>query len=634
MKNDGTNSAAQSPVVDRYQSREQHFSTLAQTHARAALRLSRLRLATGLLLCVALYQITVEGAGAIWLVSAVLLVGVFSLSVWRHRIQKHRERRYQSLTWVNAQAVYRVCRQWDKLTAPDVFPAASSRLCADLNLVGHASLLHLLNDLRSARGRRLLLDWLIAPAHERIIVERQQSVRALAPSLEHRQHLSMAFDASAAGAEHDEELIAWAEESPSPGSLPPSWLVVPLTAAGLLVLPAIAFGFVPPSVLFAVMAANLIVSFRYLPAIHQELDRLANGAAEFERYATLIDFVGSAKAGAQRLSTLQQALQSPDAGALESMRAARRIVGLADLRHAGLIYLFLQVVTLWSLHVYRRLAAWKQHAGPHVRRWLDAVAEYEVSAALAGVHYDNPDWCFPAVHAGANGFRAKALGHPLLPPAREVRNGVSFGQDHKPLLLVTGSNMSGKSTLLRSIGMNMLLAKTGSPVCATELEMPNPILATCFGSQDSLAEGVSSYMAELKCLKSASDQTRSAIGRGYAPFFLLDEILRGTNSHDRHTAATFILNQLIQAGAIGAVATHDLDLAEVPELKRHCIPVHFTDTLEQGSQGLVMHFDHLLRPGVARTSNALRLLQVAGLGMPGEDKEGTENSIRPSSVSS
>src|SRR4030095_16724370 len=208
-------------------------------------------------------------------------------------------------------------------------------------------------------------------------------------------------------------------------------------------------------------------------------------------------------------------------------------------------------------------------------------------------------------------FAAKELGHPLITDERRVTNDVRVGPPGT-FLLVTGSNMSGKSTLLRAIGVNAVLAQAGGPVCAASLRMPPVTLAASILVEDSLAEGVSFFMAELKRVQRIVEESDRVQGEGRVLLYLLDEVLRGTNSEERQIAVRRVLRHLLRRGAIGAVSTHDLQLAEMEELKPACVPVHFRETLHPGGDP-PMTFDYKMRPGVATTVNALTLMELVGL---------------------
>jgi DNA mismatch repair ATPase MutS len=242
------------------------------------------------------------------------------------------------------------------------------------------------------------------------------------------------------------------------------------------------------------------------------------------------------------------------------------------------------------------------------------LGEFEALSSLAVVAHDYPDWVMPDVDESADRLTASELGHPLLPDDTRVVNDVQVGPQNT-VLLVTGSNMSGKSTLLRAIGVNAVLAQAGSPVCARRLSMPPLTLATSMRIHDSLEYGVSFYMAELMRLKQIVDQAGSFQQRGnHLLLYLLDEILQGTNSKERHIAVVRVLHYLLDHGAIGAVSTHDLELATAQPLADACTTVHFRETLHDQDADQPMTFDYRLRPGVATTTNALKLLEIVGLG--------------------
>ncbi|HEV2108478.1 MAG TPA: hypothetical protein VGR16_09480, partial [Thermomicrobiales bacterium] len=229
-----------------------------------------------------------------------------------------------------------------------------------------------------------------------------------------------------------------------------------------------------------------------------------------------------------------------------------------------------------------------------------------------------PAWAFPGVHAGIDRLEAKGIAHPLLPHGR-VANDVTVGPPGT-FLLVTGSNMSGKSTLLRAIGTNAVLAGAGAPVCGQSLCMPPVTIGTSGHVEDSLAEGVSFFMAELQRLKQVVDVASATREAGGRFLFLLDEILQGTNTAERQIAARRIIQHLLTQGAIGAVSTHDLTLAETASLRAAARPIHFRETFETGPAGATMSFDYLAREGIATSSNALRLMELVGLDI-GRDEE-------------
>jgi DNA mismatch repair ATPase MutS len=277
----------------------------------------------------------------------------------------------------------------------------------------------------------------------------------------------------------------------------------------------------------------------------------------------------------------------------------------------------LQIISLWDLQLLDMLERWQAQNGQFARDWLAAMAEVEALAALAGLTFDQPDWTFPNIDEKCDRLTARGIGHPLLADDLRVVNDVEVGPPGS-FLLVTGSNMSGKSTLLRSLGVNIVLAGAGSAVCASELRLPPVRLWTSVRVQDSLERGISFFMAELQRLKQIVDAARDAAPDDPRLFYLLDEILQGTNTAERQIAARRIIHFLVDQGAIGAVSTHDLTLAEGPELTPAARPVHFSETVSRDREGPPMTFDYKIRPGLATTTNALRLMELIGFDLPTE----------------
>jgi DNA mismatch repair ATPase MutS len=311
-------------------------------------------------------------------------------------------------------------------------------------------------------------------------------------------------------------------------------------------------------------------------------------------------------------------VQGGGAAAHAALAQLESRIGLADARHSAPLHFVLQVLTLWDFHTLFLLERWQATAGRRARRWLGALGEVEALAALAVLRHENPGWVMPEVASGEPALQAEGLGHPLLPAAGRVGNGVTVGPAGS-FLLVTGSNMSGKSTLLRAIGLNVILAQAGGPACAAALRLPPVLLATSVLVEDSLAGGISFFLAELLRIREVVAAADTADREGVTLLYLLDEVLRGTNSAERQIAVRRVLRHLLARGALGAVSTHDLELAAgagAPDIAAAARTVHFAETLEAGPEGPRMTFDYRLRPGPASTTNALLLLRQVGLDLP------------------
>jgi DNA mismatch repair ATPase MutS len=266
---------------------------------------------------------------------------------------------------------------------------------------------------------------------------------------------------------------------------------------------------------------------------------------------------------------------------------------------------------MWSTQLALAIETWRAASGEAVGRWLDAVGEMEALCDLAAFSFENPAYPFPAIEEGEARFEAERLGHPLIPAEACVRNGLGLGP-HRRVLIVSGSNMSGKSTLLRAVGINAVLAQAGAPVCAAGLRMSPLVVGASMRIHDSLSEGTSRFYAEITRLKRIVDLTR-----GSAPvLFLLDEMLNGTNSHDRRIGAGAVVGALASRRAIGLITTHDLALAHIADAPgSHAANVHFEDRIDGGR----ITFDYVMRPGVVTRSNGLALMRAVGLDVGSEE---------------
>jgi DNA mismatch repair ATPase MutS len=265
----------------------------------------------------------------------------------------------------------------------------------------------------------------------------------------------------------------------------------------------------------------------------------------------------------------------------------------------------LAVVTFWSAQLVFAAERWQREFGPAIRGWIAAIGEFEALLALSGFAYEHPEAVFPDLAANGPVFDAEGLGHPLLPATTAIRNDLKLG-DGLQLIVLSGPNMAGKSTFIRSIGLNAVLAQCGAPVCARRLRLSPLTVAASICILDSLSGGVSRFYAEIRRVKLIAD-----LASGPAPvLFLLDELLSGTNSHDRLAGTEFVVSSLLERDAIGIVSTHDLALAEIPRtLGERAANFHFEDRLEGGE----LIFDYKLKPGVVKTSNALELMRSIGL---------------------
>ena len=359
------------------------------------------------------------------------------------------------------------------------------------------------------------------------------------------------------------------------------------------------------------VTVNIALGYLLAKQTFGSFDRVEAREGDFQRYAEALEVIETGPRASAELRRIAAELTHQGRPAHAWMGLLHYRVGLSEVRHSAYLHMLLHGLFLWDFHALLLLEKWQRDAGAQARGWLAALGRFEALAALASLKFEQPEWCFPGVDPAVDRFAAQKLGHPLIADGQRVSNDVEVGPAGT-FLLVTGSNMSGKSTLLRSVGVNAVLAQAGGPVAATALRMPPVILATSILVEDSLADGVSFFMAELQRIQKVVAATDRAHGEGRVLLYLLDEVLRGTNSFERQVAVRRVVLHLLRQGAIGAVSTHDLQLAEVEELRSVCVPVHFRETIHPGGDP-PMTFDYVMRPGVATTVNALKLMELVGL---------------------
>lgn len=492
---------------------------------------------------------------------------------------------------------------------------------SDLDLFGHGSLFQRLCTARTRPGEETLARWLTHPGRPDDLLPRQEAVRELTPRIKLRERLALVGDDIATMDPLD--LAGWARAGARFGK--PShvarlrWAAAGLVAVQLATLLGwLSLGWPRPVFLLALGAQGLL-GLRLRDAVRRTIHGVEGAGRQLELLTGILDEVETGTFESRRLATLQASLQSGDdddgtgqssaggRGSSPSTRVAtlRRLVVLLDSRD-NLLFAPLALLVLWSTQLALAVEAWRLDDGRQVDAWLDAVGEFEALTALAAYRFERPEDVFPRIVADGTLFAARDLGHPLLPRDRCVHNDVELGGETR-LLVVSGSNMSGKSTLLRTVGVNAVLALAGATVRAGELRLSRVVPGASIQVVDSLQEGVSGFYAEIRRLRALVDL---ASANDPPLLFLLDEIMARTNSHDRLIGAEAVLRSLLRRGAFGLVTTHDLALTRLADdLGDVAANVHFVDHLEDGE----IRFDYRLRPGVVQRSNAVELMRSIGL---------------------
>jgi ABC-type multidrug transport system fused ATPase/permease subunit len=597
------------------------YAARADVHARSRDEqrqrsglLARLRLATFLGAIAALVWWTGFAGELPAAVLTMALFGLFAILVVVHARVEDRAAWFEAMWGVNARGIAAIERSWDGLPAapaPATIDLGSHPYAHDLDLFGRASLFQLLGPASTSIGGETLARWILDPAPPPEVLARQRAVGELSPLDDWREHYAaygiMGVDASG---ESLADFFEWAE-----GSAPPL-PAYRLLQVGVYVILAAAW----PLLLLHVSGAwenglwtiplllGMILSFLTAGRVSHAFDRAGAGERTLRRYSGIFRHIESQRFASAELSGLQAQLAATGRPASAVMQRLNRILGFADLRRgAALLHFPIQLFTLWDFHCLFAVERWRASSGRRTRAWFAAAGELDALSCLARLHRDNPDWTFPDIQTERT-YAARGLGHPLIDPRRRVSNDVQVGPPGT-VLLITGSNMSGKSTLLRALGLNALLAQCGAPVCAASLRLPYCDVQTSIRITDSLEQGVSYFMAALARLKAVVDAAERESGDRVL-FYLLDEILQGTNSAERGTAVQAVARHLLDAGAIGAMTTHDLNIAMEQPLATAAQLVHFSEVIDERGE---MRFDYTLRQGLATSRNAIRLMKLIGI---------------------
>ncbi len=474
----------------------------------------------------------------------------------------------------------------------------------DLDIFGSGSLFELLCTARTRAGEETLAAWLLAAAPVDEVLARQQAVRELEARVGFRERLFSLGETVRLGV-HPEMLAAWGERTPIFSSL--STRVITRVLALLWILSLAAWAVWGLS---DVTAAITILNLGWAHRIYRRSDEAANAleraADGLALLAGVLALLEQEQFRSPRLLALQAAIKRDGLAPSAAIRKLARTVEYVNSRHS-LFLRPLDLVTFWSTQLAFVAERWQREFGPAIRGWVKAVGELEALTALAGYAFEHPHDIFAEVDSAGPVFEAEAMAHPLLPSAKAVRNDLKLG-DGLQLLILSGPNMAGKSTFIRSVGVNAVLAQCGAPVRAARLRLSPLTVAASICILDSLSGGVSRFYAEIHRVKLISE-----LAEGTTPvLFLLDELLSGTNSHDRLAGSEFIVRSLVGRNAIGIVSTHDLALAKIPqEMGGRAANCHFEDRFEDGK----LIFDYKLKPGVVKTSNALLLMRSIGLGV-------------------
>ena len=584
---------------------EEYSQRLGEREASVA-RLDRLlsRIGSARLIVAAVFLLTAwlcfgpYAASVPWLL--VPGVAFFALVLYHQRARDLRAQAQRAAAFYRG-GLERIQDRWpgSGLTGAQ-FDAPHHIYAADLDLFGTGGLYELLCRARTEMGEAALANWLLGPADIETILERHAGIADLRSRLDLREDLATRGEPAAIALDA-QMLVGWAN---APNRLDRAWIhwSAPILA-GLAVLSVAAWAIWDVRFpLLAVLLAEFAAAYFLRDSIHHAISAVEKAYEDLKGLAVLLNRLEAERFDAPPLRTLAQKLASPTLSASAALSKLATIVNFVESRRNPFLAPLLLLV-MYPLQTALAAERWRAAHGSAIGAWLGALGEIEALVSLGGYAFEHPDDPFPEFGSGAAAFQASELGHPLIPAASRVCNDVVIAGKTRALL-VSGSNMSGKSTLLRTVGINTVLAMAGAPVRAKRLQLTPLRIGASIRINDSLHEGSSRFYAEITRLRRLFEPAPLPL------LFLLDELLQGTNAADRLIGAHGVIRALIERGAIGLISTHDLALAEIAGLEAGALEnVHFQDELRDGR----LSFDFKLHPGVVTKSNGIELMRSIGL---------------------
>jgi hypothetical protein len=590
------------PPLDEYRSR---LARWRQRHAvlhRQFIGIGNVRLLLGISEAVLAWLALKSHIVPMWLL-LIPLAAFIVLVVWHLRVIRRRTFAERAIRYYE-RGLARLEDRWQGTgNLGDRFRDPVHPYAEDLDLFGRGSLFDLVSAVRTKAGEDTLAAWLLAPATPQEATARQEAVAELRSRLDLREDLSLLGEDASSELDIDVTKV-WASSPPIHFHPMLRWSALLFAVAGVAGIIAFFAQVLPLWPVLGILLCDFSLMYYLRPRIERVNQVIDTAAHSLRIVSLLLERLERERFESSKLRGLSADLH------VEDLPASKRI---AHLEHwidwldssDHILARVIRPILLWREQIAMAVEAWRQRNGALAVRWIKCMAEFEALSSFAGLAFERPDWCFPAFDDSRVHFVAQDLRHPLLSPVTCVPNDVAF-RDGLQLLIVSGSNMSGKSTLLRSIGLNTVLAWAGAPVAARRLELSPLHVASSMRVVDSLQDSRSRFYAEITRIR----QIFNLLKKERTVLFLLDELLSGTNSHDRLLGATGIVRNLVQSGAIGLLTTHDLALAELERnLGARARNVHFDDQMI-GDQ---IEFDYKLKPGVVTRSNAIELMRAVGL---------------------
>ncbi|AKL96448.1 DNA mismatch repair protein MutS [Clostridium aceticum] len=591
-----------------YKKRVAYYSKTISKLAKSINTLGNLRLLAGIIGVINGIFFVASRNSLIALIIFFISIAVFIYLVSIYNNLQRSEDYITLLKTINEDSIKRLDGDWTDFKDDGAeFKNRQHRFSEDLDIFGEGSLFQWVSRSTTPMGKIALAKMLSEPENKKdVINKRQKAVEELSKKRWWRQRLQVEGLLIDNRYMNKERFLQWATNAN--GSFSNAWVVVgirslPIITMSLLVM-AYLINIVPKSVAILAVTLQGLLLLIDMKRRSKTLDLVYTYKNMIRVYSRMLDYIEKGNFHAEHLKELQQSLVNNKG--LTAGQQLKSLEKLTDriLNRNNLAFFPINILTLWDYQCMIGLEAWKNQSGRFVEKWLDTIGTMEALSSLANIGHDYPQWTVPEILDSPSVFLGKVVGHPLIAKG-QVCNDIAI-QEPSRILLITGSNMSGKSTLLRTVGINLVLAYAGAPVCASSMKCSIVNLYTCMRISDNLERKISSFYGELLRIKEIVAAARNS---GQV-FFLIDEVFKGTNSHDRHLGAKFLIKQLDQDRAMGLISTHDLELADIEQESKGSVKnYHFQEYYKDNE----IRFDYKLRSGVSTTRNALHLIKMAGI---------------------
>ena len=539
--------------------------------------------------------------------SAIVLIIIFIKLVYRDLANRTAIKQLCHLIQINKDELLALEGIYYHFENGDSFKTQDHFYANDMDVFGHASLFQFLNRTTSEMGAQKLATWLLSPSIKETIIKRQEATKELVTKNDWRQKLQAVGKESSIKKSTLVQIINWLNAPTKFIQFKHwQWLRWLLPFIIIIITGLYIIDIVAEQTWYLFLFIYLVIGYQLNKIVAPLHNQLSSLVEDLEVLSNSLSEIETTSFTSPLLHELQQTLQE-NKNASSKIKQLKKILNRLDLRYNMVIAIPLNIFLLWNLQQVLDLEKWKKTNDADIEKWFDILATFEVLNSFSTIHFNNPTWCFPTLNEEHFSIRAEELGHPLINEKKRINNFITLTNSGE-IMLVTGSNMAGKSTYLRSIGTNSIITMAGAVVCAQSFDISAIQLISSMRIADNLEESTSTFYAELKKLKTIIEK----INNGEKVFILLDEILRGTNSLDRHTGSEALIRQLIKQKASAILATHDVELAALEkEFPNNILNYHFDAQIN----GEELFFDYKLKEGVCTNMNASILMKKIGLEM-------------------